>query len=185
MSVIGQCRLCLRTDSELQDSHFLSKGIYRILRDAGAKNPDPFLITAGSSVQTSKQLKKHLLCKQCEGRLSGGGERWVLANCRRSDGPSPLRACWHPGPPTWRAQEIPARFTTHRAFPGFGSRTLRTLRRASIGEDRFTPGMRTARRRLNSARSRKSFASFSWGRQGFLSTAVYGSSCARARARIG
>ena len=77
MSVIGQCRLCLRTDSELQDSHFLSKGIYRILRDAGAKNPDPFLITAGSSVQTSKQLKKHLLCKECGADIADISLAWV------------------------------------------------------------------------------------------------------------
>lgn len=86
MPEIGQCRLCLQEHSELQGSHFLSKGIYRIVRDAGAKNPDPYLITAGRSVQTSKQLKRPLFCKGCEERLSSGGERWVLGNCRRNDG---------------------------------------------------------------------------------------------------
>lgn len=90
MPVIGQCRLCLQDHSELQGSHFLSKGIYRILRDAGAKNPDPYLITAGRSVQTSKQLKRPLFCRACEKRLSSGGERWVLGNCRRNDGSFPL-----------------------------------------------------------------------------------------------
>ena len=90
MSVVGQCRLCLRNGVELRDSHFLSKGIYKILRDATAKNPNPFLITPSTSVQTSEQLKRHLLCGDCEGRLSKYGERWVLGQCLHNNGTFPL-----------------------------------------------------------------------------------------------
>lgn len=90
MPVIGECRLCLRNGVELQDSHFLSKGIYKILRDSNASNPNPFLVTAGKSVQTSHQLKRHLFCKSCEERLNKNGERWVLSKCRQSDGSCPL-----------------------------------------------------------------------------------------------
>ena len=88
--MVGQCKLCLKTGVELQDSHFLSAGIYRILRDDNEKNPNPWLLTKDAAVQTSSQLKAHLLCRDCEQRLSKNGENWVLGNCRRKDGRFPL-----------------------------------------------------------------------------------------------
>jgi hypothetical protein len=90
MAVSGQCRLCLRNNVVLRDSHFLSKGIYKILRDPTAKIPDPFHITPSTSLQTSKQLKHHLLCETCECRLNGNGETWVLGKCLHRDGTFPL-----------------------------------------------------------------------------------------------
>ena len=74
----------------MQASHFLPKGVYRILRDDGALNPNPWFITEGKTVQTSLQLKMPLLCHDCEQRLSKHGEHWVLQNCLKSDGSFPL-----------------------------------------------------------------------------------------------
>jgi hypothetical protein len=81
---IGQCKLCLYHGIELQDSHFISKGIYKILRDEAAKNPHPWQITLGHAIQISTQMTDFLLCRECENdRLSRNGENWVLANCLR------------------------------------------------------------------------------------------------------
>jgi hypothetical protein len=87
---------------ELEDSHFLSAGIYRILRDDTEKNPNPWLLTKNATVQTSRQLKAHLLCRSCEERFTKNGENWVLRHCRQKDGRSPkppgldraLTFCW-------------------------------------------------------------------------------------------
>jgi len=91
MVVLGKCRLCLQDGVELQDSHYLSKGIYKRLRSEDAKNPHPVLITKAKTIQKSSQLKAHLLCKVCEDRLNSGGESWVLRHCLQADGAFPLR----------------------------------------------------------------------------------------------
>lgn len=88
--MIGKCKLCLTDNIELKDSHFLSAGIYRILRDELEKNPNPWLITQKGAVQTSRQMKAHLLCQDCEQRISRNGEDWVLRNCLRKDGAFPI-----------------------------------------------------------------------------------------------
>jgi hypothetical protein len=74
--MIGQCKLCLTAGVELQDSHYLSVGIYRILRDDTEKNPNPWLLTKNATVQTSRQLKAHLLCPGLRTTLSRNGENW-------------------------------------------------------------------------------------------------------------
>jgi|GEM_PF-1283686 hypothetical protein len=89
---IGKCKLCLGDSLDLQDSHFLPKGVYRILRDGGAPNPNPWLISEGQTVQASHQLTAPLFCRDCEQRLSRNGERWVLTNCLKKDGSFPLAA---------------------------------------------------------------------------------------------
>lgn len=86
----GKCKLCLRDGVELQASHFLSAGIYRILCDDGEKNPNPWLITPKGAVQTSRQMKARLLCRDCEQRFSKQGENWVLRNCLKKDRRFPL-----------------------------------------------------------------------------------------------
>lgn len=87
--VIAQCKLCLH-DKQLRNSHFLSAGIYRELRDDHGGNPNPWVVTSKSAVQTSRQMRAHLLCHDCEQRLSRLGESWVLAHCLRKDGTFPL-----------------------------------------------------------------------------------------------
>lgn len=88
--LLGKCKLCLRESVELQDSHFLPKGVYRILRDEDAPNPNPWLISERKTAQVSNQLKAPLLCRDCEQRLSKNGEHWVLLNCLKKDGTFPL-----------------------------------------------------------------------------------------------
>jgi hypothetical protein len=72
---IAQCKLRLKPGVELRDSHFLSAGIYRILRYDTEKNPNPWLLTKDATVQTSRQLKAHHLCRDCEQRLSKNEEQ--------------------------------------------------------------------------------------------------------------
>lgn len=88
--MIGTCRLCLLEGSDLQWSHGVPAGIYRILRDDKAKNPNPWLLTRNTEFQTSMQLKAPLLCRKCEQRFSICGENWVLGHCLRADGRFPL-----------------------------------------------------------------------------------------------
>lgn len=90
MPVIGQCKLCLRGAVSLQDSHYLSAGIYRILRDDNEENPNPWLLTPRTAVQTSRQMTAPLLCRDCEQLLSKHGEHWVLSHCLRQDGSFPM-----------------------------------------------------------------------------------------------
>ena len=82
----GQCRLCLEI-KDLQDSHYISKGIFKILReDNGWDNPNPWKITKDIAVQTSKQQTAYLLCRECEQRFNNNGEAWVLKHCLRKNG---------------------------------------------------------------------------------------------------
>src|SRR5277367_373103 len=71
---IGKCKLCLREGVSIQRSHFLPAGVYRILRDDQAKNPNPWLLTEKAAYQTSWQMKAWLLCRDCEQLLSKKGE---------------------------------------------------------------------------------------------------------------
>lgn len=87
---IGKCKLCFADGVELQESHFLPRGVYKILRDDDAPNPHPWIISERRAVQMSSQLKAHLFCHDCEQRLNRQGEKWVLANCLKKDGSFPL-----------------------------------------------------------------------------------------------
>jgi hypothetical protein len=88
-SPFAKCRLCLN-ERQLQDSHLLPRAMYKIMRGDGP-NPDPLVVTPGSTVVTSRQVKDYLLCLECEDRFSKNGERWVSANCFQADGSFPLR----------------------------------------------------------------------------------------------
>jgi hypothetical protein len=113
--MLGQCRLCLRNPLALRDSHFLSAGIYKILRDDSDKNPNPWLLTEKSAFQTSWQMKARLLCCDCEQRLSRFGENWVLRNCLREDRSFPLAALLASKPPDLFSER-----TTTRVYYGAG-----------------------------------------------------------------
>jgi hypothetical protein len=91
-----QCKLCLQNVERLEESHFLSAGIYRILRDDKEKNPNPWLLTRTTAVQTSRQMTARLLCRACEQRFSKYGETWVLGHCLRKDGSFPLASILAP-----------------------------------------------------------------------------------------
>jgi hypothetical protein len=82
----GRCKLCLQDNKELRKSHFLPNGIYKILRDSEAPNPNPWTITLNAVTQTSRQVWAWLLCDCCEQRFSRNGEDWVIKHCLRHDG---------------------------------------------------------------------------------------------------
>jgi hypothetical protein len=79
---LGRCRLCLR-DEELRDSHLLAAGFYRLARSPADDNPNPVVATAGVTMKSSRAVKSHALCGECEQRFSTRGEDWVLKNCLR------------------------------------------------------------------------------------------------------
>ena len=69
--VIGDCRFCGTPNIPLQDSHIMPKWAYRRARDfSGAHRcRDPIRIEDGVALQTSTQMKEHMLCFDCEQRF--------------------------------------------------------------------------------------------------------------------
>jgi hypothetical protein len=68
---LGNCALCGQ-HRILQNSHLMPKWAYRRLQQTPQGREDPVYVNNGSSVQTSKQITKHLLCCDCEAKF---GER--------------------------------------------------------------------------------------------------------------
>lgn len=83
------CGLC-REPKELQRSHYLAAGFYKRMRGDETQR-DPILLGDARALPSSKQVRDHLLCADCESRFSTRGEAWVLANCSQPDGVFPLR----------------------------------------------------------------------------------------------
>jgi hypothetical protein len=82
---IGQCKLCLQT-RELQDSHFMPAALYRQGRLDGVPNPNPTMMTARGTVQTSKAIKDYALCRDCEQLFSRKGERYAMSQVTQKGG---------------------------------------------------------------------------------------------------
>lgn len=85
----GNCKLCL-SEAELQDSHLLPRAIYKLFRFDKSPNPNPILATSQNVLQTSDQIKAHLLCSECEELLNAKGERWVLPLLAKPNGKFPF-----------------------------------------------------------------------------------------------
>src|SRR5262245_6838981 len=73
----GTCALC-GTPGKLHDSHFLPKGIYRLMRRSNNGNLSPVLMSSRISIQSDYQMKQPLLCSACERRFSENGENYVI-----------------------------------------------------------------------------------------------------------
>lgn len=73
----GICALCGQL-GKLHESHFLPKGVYKLLRDSNNGNDNPVLISKRTATQKSFQMKQPLLCGSCERRFSENGENYVL-----------------------------------------------------------------------------------------------------------
>ena len=86
----GTCALC-RKQAESQNSHLLPAAIYKIARQDEKANPNPVRIDDDRVVQSSREKRCHLLCRDCEQQLDKGGEKWVLARCWQRGGRFPLR----------------------------------------------------------------------------------------------
>jgi hypothetical protein len=86
LTYIGKCALCHREGQELQKSHFVPAGVYRVIRNEAEANPNPIVFHSEGATQTSKQTKDYLLCRDCEKRLSENGEDYFLKYCWRRNG---------------------------------------------------------------------------------------------------
>lgn len=90
MSRIGTCALCSQS-KELLDSHIVSKWTYRrVLGYEPNAAPAPVQVFDGKSVLTSKQVTQHLLCADCEQRLSTW-ENYASKVGLQADGAFPAR----------------------------------------------------------------------------------------------
>lgn len=75
--MIGNCALCLKF-GPLALSHFMPKGVLKLLRDPAGRIKGPILVTPKISISTSAQLKDFLLCPECEQRFNRLGEDYAL-----------------------------------------------------------------------------------------------------------
>ena len=82
---LGTCKLCLQ-QKELQDSHFVGKGLYKIAQKRGG----PVVMTPELFIATSDQLHDYLLCRECEQLFSREGEDYVTRLVKHSDNDFPL-----------------------------------------------------------------------------------------------
>ena len=85
----GKCALCLQ-DAPLCDSHLIAAGFLRTFRADDPDDPNPVVVTAGGTGQTSKQVKAHLLCAKCEDRFRTRGEEYTISVCCRGLDDFPL-----------------------------------------------------------------------------------------------
>jgi hypothetical protein len=72
MDVIAQCRLCLRGDQKLLSSHVVPAWAYRRILSGLPKPARPVQIQNENetAILTDKQAREHMLCNDCEQRLS-------------------------------------------------------------------------------------------------------------------
>lgn len=71
----GICKLCLQK-KDLCDSHYLPKSLYRQTRKEGGG--DPIVMTPGVILSTSRQVRGHVFCDECEQLFSRCGENYSM-----------------------------------------------------------------------------------------------------------
>lgn len=86
----GRCGLCGKT-RPLAVSHAIPKGLYRLCRAEGEKNPHPIIVTPKFRMRSSNQMQDYFLCDECESRFDRQGEDWVMRHCYRGQGKFLLR----------------------------------------------------------------------------------------------
>ena len=74
----GKCKLCLQV-RDLQNSHLMPAALYKKSRTQGAANPNPMQVTERGSIQTSRQMRNYVLCRDCEQLFSKRGENYAMA----------------------------------------------------------------------------------------------------------
>lgn len=77
----GICKLCLN-EGDLCDSHYVSKAVYALLR---TKGDQPIIVSESFATLTDRQVKKPLLCFNCEQCFSKNGENYALSLVNRDD----------------------------------------------------------------------------------------------------
>lgn len=105
----GVCALCGKFKN-LKDSHFMPKAIYRYIRKGFPQHGENIVWISGtdkSAAYTDKQVKKHLLCANCELKFSKNGEDKVLPLIARPNGfklakkIKSLEKLWHIKDESW------------------------------------------------------------------------------------
>jgi len=79
------CALCL-LNKPLLASHFLPAAIYKNLIDPAGLISNMIASNLSTASEESRQVKKCLLCQDCEIRFQQGGENWVLGRRLMPDG---------------------------------------------------------------------------------------------------
>ncbi len=79
--MIGVCALC-HSEDDLKGSHLLPKALYRFMRIEGPRKVSPVLINTTTAWNSDKQIRRHLLCGQCEQRFAVR-EDWTLRHMYR------------------------------------------------------------------------------------------------------
>lgn len=81
-NVIGQCKLCLKNDVKLLDSHFMPAFLYNYMNalkirggNINILQPDNLRRSMGDH-----QLTRHMLCEECEKKLNTNGEEYFKSN---------------------------------------------------------------------------------------------------------
>ena len=82
----GICKMCLKL-KDLVLSHLMPRALYDLCR---TKDSEPVRATSEVIMQTSRQTKDHLLCKNCEDILNKEGENWLLPKLAVFQGAFPL-----------------------------------------------------------------------------------------------
>lgn len=84
----AQCKLCEKI-RPLMESHLLPRALYEHLRygwSGERSHQVPIRITEKSVSRPPRQVKKMLLCRDCEGRLNSSGEKWILKHGFKNPG---------------------------------------------------------------------------------------------------
>jgi hypothetical protein len=71
---LGACKLCL-TEGDLQESHYLPRAVYQLLRSDGEL---PIVMSPSLVIQHQKQIRDFVLCRSCEQRFNNMGEDYVM-----------------------------------------------------------------------------------------------------------
>jgi len=59
-----------------EDSHFLSAGIYRILRDDDEKNPNPWVLWVKELFRVLRRMKARCCARRLRAAIVQHGENW-------------------------------------------------------------------------------------------------------------
>ena len=84
----GTCPMCLISDTDLRESHFMPAALYGLMR---TDEYEPVRFSGEAIYPTSKQTKHPLFCGWCEQLLNREGESWIMPLLPTLGGPFPLR----------------------------------------------------------------------------------------------
>lgn len=134
----ADCALCLKPNVDLLNSHYIPKGLYKVLRKPLLKNPNPVRVSRSMALLTTEQTSDYLLCAECEKRFNLNGEKWVISRVWRDKRTSRCDRRFSAPARNIRIQT----FISSKAQRLQGSKRIgsRISRRVCSGAERFTSG---------------------------------------------